>query len=205
MTCSTEQGAAHIPSMSTSTLTRVSAGVPTGGQFAATNRAESEAFLIPDAVISGLTTEQSKAVVEAHAAIMDVEHEAAEAAGSTREHLFHDGKVRAHAEVLAYVLTPDDGRRFVRYDQTCNDLVDDRYKSGHRLELDDSFTGPGELSVDRRNRAIEYLRGRADRAFMAADQPDPGASAWAYGQAEVFNDAADELAGDATQFTGGEL
>lgn len=190
--------------MSTSTLTRVPAGVPAGGQFAATNRAESEAFLIPDTVAAGLTDAQAKALVEAHAAILDVEHDAAETADSDRDRLFHSGKVQAHAEVLAYVLSPDDDRHY-RYGELGDRIIADRFESGYRLELSTSFIGPGELTADRRNRAIEYLRSRADESFMGADQPDPAASAWAYGLADAFNDAADEFAGDATQFTGGEL
>lgn len=184
------------------TITRVQKGVPSGGEFAPRARAEAEIDALGLAfteVDEGLSAAQSKAFVEAHMSELDMEKELAGEADTDRERSERDARAHAHAVVAICAV---DGASSDGIDARASDLESGRDKFAEQVE---NWDGPGEMTPQSRQEVLDFLRDREAAMFTAGEERRNGdAAAPFYAAAVVYADAADELSGDATQFTGGE-
>lgn len=103
------------------------------------------------------------------------------------------GKAHSAAVAIACLITDEAGD--LDYEAIGENLLDSR-RQGQDLEELDGWTGPGDISAEKRARVVQWMRDRADLIGSIADQDLP-ADAIAYQQSRsmALSDAADTIAG----------
>ena len=179
--------------MSLSTIIRKPAGIPTGGEFAAHDRAEGTVALTiaPGDSLHSLTREEVAVIALDHLSRADAALEAANSATSLVDNGRHDGARHAHAEVVVRILNP--GIDDIDAELAAEQLLNDRF-NGVRVEDTDAFD-PSELTATERAQVIGDLTRRADELFVEADSAHIPADVahHTFARFEVLSDATAEL------------
>lgn len=192
--------------MTTIAPVRQSRGIPTGGQFAAQNRADAAVELTVNSfdTFRPMSAVQSKSFIESALVGIDQAWLDEDEATTDAEDAIAGGKAHAYAEVIAF--TGSDNANNYDYEALGERILNDR-REGFALEIEsdsNTFSGPGQLTAVKRQSVVNFCRDRADEMFLEAEKDGVPADVAAhfYGRFEVFSEAALDLSADDVFFPG---